>query len=80
MIDPTLQLLRIALQTIKLSPQNSSGESHSWSIVKHKSLRELNALGVPSVYRVFQDEKSKWIRKKSVKRKNALKTPQDEYN
>ena len=48
--------LKTALDTMKLSPQNSFGESHSQ---RRKALRALNALGSLSVYPVFEHEKSK---------------------
>ena len=36
--------VRTTIHTMKLSPQNSFGESYSWSIVRLRALRELNAL------------------------------------
>ena len=48
--------LRTAFHTIKLSPPNSFGEWLSKSIVRHRALRELNALRVLPVYSGFEDK------------------------
>ena len=63
--------LRTALHTMKLSPQNSFGESHSQRLVRRKALRELNALRALPVYPVFEDEKSNRLDEKLVKRRIA---------
>ena len=69
---------------MELSPQNNFGLSHAQRLVRRKALRELPSHFIPPpsalpVSPVFEDDKLKGSGEKSVKRKLALKRPQD-YN
>ena len=66
-----LLCLRMALHTMKLTAQNSFGESLSQSKVRLSTLRELNSLQALHVHPVFVDELSNGSDEKSVKQKIA---------
>ena len=65
--------LRNARHTMKHSPQNSFGESYSWSIVGLRALRELNAASKRCLFIPFLKMKSQMGQKKNRLSEKSVK-------